>query len=119
MTARPSSTKIRRICFDDNKREDENGRVYMICHICNGPIWPSKGDAWEAEHVMRRCLSNDDSAANLRPAHVKCHKVKTAADVSENAKGKRVSDKVLGIERKSGWRRPPGKFNWRSGRYET
>lgn len=114
---RPSSAKLRRVCFEAHKIEGPHG-LHLICHICGGVIWPAK-DAWEAEHVLRRCLSGDDSAANLKPAHVKCHKVKTAADVSENAKGKRVSDKVLGIERKSGWRRSPGKFNWRSGRYET
>jgi len=103
MTARPSSTKLRRICFEANQQTDEHGQIYMTCHICNGPIWPAKGDAWEAEHVMRRCLSGDDSAENLKPAHVRCHKVKTAADVSENAKGKRVADKHFGIRKKVSW----------------
>ena len=118
MHDRPSSKKLRRVCFEANIRTDPEGGVFMVCHICGCQIWPTI-DKWECEHVMRRCLSGDDSAENLKPAHVKCHRVKTSADVSENAKGKRVSDKVLGIERKSGWRRPPGKFNWKAGRYEN
>lgn len=101
MTARPSSTKLRRICFEAHKIQGPHG-LHLLCHICGGVIWPAK-NAWEAEHVLRRCLSNDDSATNLRPAHVKCHKVKTAADVSENAKGKRVADKHHGIKAKKSW----------------
>jgi hypothetical protein len=103
MSTRPSSTKLRRICFEAHQQTDEHGQIFMICHICNGPIWPAKADAWECEHVMRRCLSGDDSAENLKPAHVRCDKVKTAADVSENAKGKRVADKHFGIRKKVAW----------------
>jgi 5-methylcytosine-specific restriction endonuclease McrA len=98
---RPSSAKLRRACFEANKFVSGMG-TYLVCHICGGMIWPAK-DAWEAEHVVRRCLSGDDSASNLKPAHVKCHKVKTAVDVSENAKGKRVSDKHFGIRKKTAW----------------
>ena len=98
---RPSSAKLRRECFDANKLEGPHG-LHLLCHICGGVIWPTK-DQWECEHVMRRCLSGDDSASNLKPAHVKCHREKTKDDVSENAKGKRVSDKHFGISRKKPW----------------
>lgn len=102
MTTRPSSTKLRRQCFDANRRTDEHGKIFMICHICNGPIWPQKGDAWECDHVTRRVLCGDDDVSNLKPAHYKCHRTKTIRDIRENAKGKRESDNYYGI-RKRGW----------------
>lgn len=116
---RPSSTKLRRECFEANKLVDENGKVYMICHITGLRIDPAK-DEWDAEHVIRRCLSGDDSASNLKPALREHHKQKTADDVRENAKGKRIRDKHFGVERKrSRLRKPPGmKYNWAAGRYE-
>ena len=101
MTPRPSSTKLRRICFDANKTVDQFGKVYMTCHICNGVIWPAK-DQWEADHVMRRALCGDDDVSNLKPAHYKCHRTKTIQDIRENANGKRESDNYYGI-RKRGW----------------
>jgi len=102
---RPSSTKLRRVCFDAHKIVGDHG-TYMICHICKGPIWPAKGDKWEADHVIRRVLSADDSPENLRPAHTKCHRVvKTPDDIREHAKGKRVSDKHNGIRTKMQWNR--------------
>lgn len=120
MTDRPSSTKLRRQCFDANKYQDAlTGRIMLTCHLCGLPIDPVRED-WEAEHVVRRAASNDDSVANLKPAHVSCHAVKTAQDVRENAKGKRASAKHFGIERKrSSFRKKPAgaKFDWSQGRY--
>lgn len=46
-----------------------------VCHICGGAI--AVGDAWEVEHLIAWALTQDDSDENLRPAHVKCHKIKT------------------------------------------
>lgn len=102
MTSRPSSTKVRRECFDAHKWTDKlTGRVMLTCHLCKGPIDPVR-DRWEAEHTIRRVLSKDDSTANVLPAHYACHKPKTAKDVQENAKGKRVRDRHFGIARPSG-----------------
>jgi len=98
---RPSSTKLRRQCFDANKRTDASGHIFMNCHICGGVIWPAK-DQWEADHVTRRVLCGDDDVSNLKPAHYKCHRTKTIRDIRENAKGKRESDNYYGI-RKRGW----------------
>lgn len=109
MDKRPSSTALRRACFDANKKADSAGRFYLVCHICSGPIWPQKGDAWEADHVLRRVLSEDDSTENLKPAHVKCHREKTKDDIRENAKGKRVRDKYMGFRRPT--RSMPGSRN--------
>ena len=107
MSGRPSSTKLRRECFDRWKYVDEfTGRTLMDCHLCGTPIDPAKNPTgWEAEHVIRRVLSRDDGADNIRPAHTECHKPKTANDNRENAKGKRVSDRHFGIKRSMGWNR--------------
>lgn len=94
---RPSSTKARRECFDANKRMDEDGRVYLECHICNGRIDPAR-DAWEAEHPIPHAFGGKET----KPAHAKCHKPKTADDVGKIAKSKRTSDGHLGIKRR-GW----------------
>jgi 5-methylcytosine-specific restriction protein A len=45
------------------------------CHLCGNAI--SVGEAWEIEHVIAWELTRDDSDENLRPAHAKCHKMKT------------------------------------------
>lgn len=58
-----------------------------LCHICSGKI--ATGEAWELEHVIPLAQGGDDEAHNLRPAHFKCHKAKTAADAGNTAKAKR------------------------------
>lgn len=117
--SRPSSTKTRRQCFDHWKYTDVvTGRIMLQCHICNLPIDPTR-EKWEAEHVIRRSVGGADDPENVRPAHVACHAPKTAVDVAENAKGKRVADRHYGIKQSRGFYRPKGaKFNWATGRYE-
>jgi 5-methylcytosine-specific restriction protein A len=95
---RPSSAKARRECFEEHKQRDETGRIYLICHICSGRLDPAR-EQWEAEHVLPHAFGGKD----LRPAHYRCHKHKTATvDVPAIAKSKRVADKYFGI-RKRGW----------------
>lgn len=101
---RPSSTKVRRECFEAHRRTDEAGHVYLVCYLCGGRFNPAT-TTWEAEHVIRRVLKKDDTPSNVWPAHAKCHKPKTANDITENAKGKRVSEKAFGIKRKGGFRK--------------
>ncbi|MEW5705104.1 MAG: HNH endonuclease signature motif containing protein [Pseudomonadota bacterium] len=115
--SRPSSYKVRHDCYYAHVRYDAHGRAYLICHICQGPIWSGK-DSWEAEHVVRRSVGGADDPSNVMPAHTKCHKAKTRDDVRENAKGKRVAERHAGIKRPRGFRRPEGKYNWATGRYE-
>ncbi len=95
MSRRPSSTKVRRDCFDANKWTDGAGKVWLDCHICGLKLDPVR-DPWEAEHVVPHANGGTD----VRPAHVACHKPKTAKDVSEIAKGKRVHDFHFGIKRR-------------------
>jgi 5-methylcytosine-specific restriction enzyme A len=76
------------------------------CHICNGKI--SVGEAWDVEHPIPLANGGSDDEANWRPAHVKCHKRKTAEDAGKIAKTKRVRARHMGIRRERtmrGWRR--------------
>lgn len=108
-----AQAKARRACFDAHKRTDEHGHIYLECHLCGGRINPAV-EAWIAEHAVRHALTADDTPSNVRPAHARCAREKDKVDISENAKGKRVSDKHWGIDQKRGWWKPPGyKHNWR------
>jgi 5-methylcytosine-specific restriction enzyme A len=68
-----------------------------ICHLCGGSI--QTGEAWEVEHVIALELSGDDTDANKRPAHVKCHRAKTADDMGKIAKAKRNEARHTGAAR--------------------
>lgn len=104
MNRRPSSTKLRRECFDRNKFTDPlSGRIMLTCHICGLAFNPAT-TKWEAEHVSRRALKGDDSPSNILPAHkADCHSEKTRKDISENAKGIRVHDRHFNIKQSSGF----------------
>jgi 5-methylcytosine-specific restriction endonuclease McrA len=71
------------------------------CYLCGCIINAGRGEAWEVEHVEAREIGGRDDWANLRPAHVKCHKVKTAQDKAVIAKCNRVRNKHLGIKKPS------------------
>lgn len=45
------------------------------CHLCGKAILAT--DKWELEHIHAIGLGGLDIDDNLRPAHIKCHKVKT------------------------------------------
>ena len=89
MTRRPRTTLQRAKIFNDH-----NG----ICHICEEKIDGTR-EKWELEHVIPYELTRDDSDENLRPAHVSCHKQKTAQDKKDIAKAKRVAAKHTGAHR--------------------
>lgn len=67
-----------------------------LCHICGCKI--GIGEAWDLEHVIPLALGGDDDEANCRPAHVACHKSKTADDKAQIAKANRVRAKHLGAK---------------------
>lgn len=84
--ARPSMNRKRRtLIFNRHLGE---------CYLCTGRI--GIGEAWDVEHVIPWEISRDDSDDNLRPAHVKCHRVKTAADRRDIAKVQRIAAKHNG-----------------------
>ena len=67
-----------------------------VCHLCGGKI--NVGEAWEVEHVIPFAMGGDDTEDNLRPAHTKCHKVKTVEDVGNIAKAKRREARHIGAK---------------------
>lgn len=103
---------------------NQRARLFLehggVCHICGTLIKPQRGEKWEVEHVEALEISGRDDWENLRPAHVKCHKTKTAEDVKVIAKCNRRRAKHLGIAKpKSALSKRDGyKFNWAKGRYE-
>lgn len=94
---RRDSVKDRRECFERNRRTDENGRIVLDCSICGGIILPAQ-ERWEAEHTIPHHFGGTET----KPVHPHCHKPKTAKDLGDIAKGKRVRDKTFGIERSKG-----------------
>jgi 5-methylcytosine-specific restriction endonuclease McrA len=64
------------------------------CHLCGLQI--QIGEKWEIEHVRPLWLSNDDSEANMAPAHVHCHKAKTSEEAPVRAKTTRMAAKHIG-----------------------
>jgi 5-methylcytosine-specific restriction enzyme A len=104
MTRRMSTTRRARIF------EAAGG----VCHICGQKIDGTR-ERWEAEHVIPYAMTRDDSDDNLRPAHVACHAGKTAQDVPQIAKAKRVAAKHIGAarpRRKMPYRRFDGTAVW-------
>lgn len=98
MRSSAEQAKFRKAVFLAHKRNDENGRIFLICHICKCKIDPAT-EGWEASHLIPHAWGGTDGA----PAHVKCHKRQTAeVDIPAIAKSKRISDKHFGIRRK-GW----------------
>ena len=79
-----------------------------LCNICGGKI-DAVREKWEREHVIPLALGGEDDEANMRPAHVKCHRSKTDQDVSNIARAKRREARHMGAKPKSKWpSRPMG-----------
>lgn len=55
-----------------------------VCHICC--LLVRDGERWDAEHIVPLSMGGADDDANLRPAHVRCHKTKSAAEAGQRAK---------------------------------
>ena len=101
MTRRSLSTRDRVAVFTAGK-----GR----CYLCGDPITPRQ--AWECEHPTPFAIGGSDRVEDLLPVHVSCHKSKTAKDVREIAKTKRVHAKHIGAHRSQS---PPMPGTKRSG----
>jgi 5-methylcytosine-specific restriction protein A len=67
-----------------------------VCHICGGKI---NGEGWDVEHVIPLAMGGDDDEANCAPAHLKCHRAKTATDKGHIAKAARMQLRAMGIKR--------------------
>lgn len=87
-----------------------------ICWWCGKPV-AHDGLSVEWDHDIPRGISADDSVANLRPLHPKCHDAKTygkGGDISTVAKAKRqeglTRPKVKRARGFAGWRRFNGEI---------
>lgn len=99
MTRRHLSTRARLDLFQ---------RWNGVCHICEGRI--QAGEKWEAEHVIPLAQGGEDGGDNLRPAHVKCHKAKSASDATNTARA--IRRQAFHIGAKAASRNPiPGSRN--------
>lgn len=65
------------------------------CHISGRKIGP--GDKWELDHVVALVNGGENRESNLAPALTSEHRKKTAQDVAQKAKDRRVRQKHLGI----------------------
>jgi hypothetical protein len=75
-------------------------RVFLdaagVCHLCGLRIDAPKAK-WNVEHVKPLSMGGTDDRANLRPAHVECHAVKSADEAGPRAKADRAGAHRLGI----------------------
>ena len=95
MRSPANQAKLRR---KEHVQTAEDGRLFMTCHICCGPIWLGL-QAWDASHPVPDAFGGKI----VRPAHRKCRRRRTSlVDVPAIAKSKRVLEKHLGIKPK-GW----------------
>jgi 5-methylcytosine-specific restriction protein A len=92
MTARKSLSRLARVrCFDAHKGK---------CHLCGLKINPLFED-WDVEHIKPLWLGGEDIDANRAPAHLRCHKAKSAGEKTEKAKGDRIRANFLGVPKAS------------------
>ena len=59
-----------------------------VCYLCGNQI--RAGEGWDVEHPDALALGGSDNDADLRVAHVKCHKAKTARDRAAMSKRDRL-----------------------------
>ena len=90
MTRRPMTSTRRLRILEANDR---------VCHLCGGSIDPVR-ERWDVEHPQALGLGGSDDDDALRPAHVLCHKSKTADDQGRMAKADRQRAKHMGAQKK-------------------
>ena len=83
--------KVRQKVFD---------RERGCCHLCSQPI--QAGEAWDLDHVIALINGGENRETNLKPAHRKCHKDKTARDVAEKAKVAAIRQRFTGAKQPAG-----------------
>jgi 5-methylcytosine-specific restriction protein A len=97
---------MKRPSFNRKERQRLRDLYKSTCYLCGGEI--TDDQAWEIEHVVMWELTHDNSDDNLRLAHAKCHKVKTADDIRGIRKADRIRAKNNGTD-------PPSPNPLRSG----
>ena len=67
-----------------------------ICQETGRRIGPA--DQWDCDHKTALCNGGEHRESNLRPVLRAAHRKKTAKDVAQKAKDRRVRSKHLGIK---------------------
>jgi 5-methylcytosine-specific restriction protein A len=106
---------------DDSKipprvRQRVFDRYGGVCYLTGIPI--KVGDAWDIEHIHALILGGQHKETNMAPALREAHKTKTKVEMQVKAKTDRVRKKHIGIKKESTFKKPSGKYNWKTGRYE-
>lgn len=63
-------------------------RQYIPCGICGERVRTEQEIDWD--HVHALVHGGLHHFGNIRPVHAECHKIKTAQDIKDNAKVKRL-----------------------------
>ena len=80
-----------------------------VCQLSGRKIRP--GDKWELDHTKALINGGENRESNLQPVLKEAHKVKTAQDVAQKSKDRRVMSKHIGSYvpkspmKKSKWKR--------------
>ena len=61
---------------------------FLNCGICGGIVLPEQDIQFD--HIHADVFDGPHEYKNLRPVHAKCHKKKTAQDIKDNSKIKRL-----------------------------
>lgn len=72
-------------------------RAGKVCHLCSQPI--QIAEPWDADHVVALINAGENRESNLAPAHKRCHREKTGADVAEKSKVAAIRQKHNGTTR--------------------
>ena len=85
-----------------------------VCHLSGRKIMP--GDAWDVDHVIALVNGGEHRESNMAPALRIEHRKKTARDVAQKAKDRRIRQKHLGIRKPSRFQTArTGKFKQKVG----
>lgn len=66
-----------------------------ICALTGRKI--QTGEAWDLDHIQALTNGGENRESNLQPALKEAHKEKTARDVAQKSKDRRVRSKHIGI----------------------
>lgn len=92
--------KPRRKSLTTRQRLDAVHAGGINCWYCGKPLNMAR-DEIEIDHIVPLALGGAESARNRRGLHVECHRLKTAEDMRQIAKAKRVAAKHAGT-----WKEP-------------
>ena len=101
----PAPTRVRLRVFD------AHGGKCAECGMKLGPATP-----WDLDHTVALVNGGENAEGNLRPLCKPCHRGKSAEDVAQKAKDRRVRSKHIGAapkKRKMPYRRFNGDPVWR------